>query len=186
MLSFDEIGDLFHNLQVSLNPAAYHGQLCGQACGGMRLGLEQLLNFTEELLGLEPEQVSLAEDEFQRYYQDLLGQLGGDDFSFQLCLPDDDLPLAERTRAFGIWCGHFLSGLGESGLSESHALSEEAAEVLQDFSALSHISAAVDGDDSEEVEFTELVEYVRVGVQLLYSELGQGQQHALDADVTYH
>src|SRR3546814_8517783 len=91
---------------------------------------------------------------------------------FDLLLPDDDVALVPRVRALGAWCDGFLFGLASRPGLDLKKLTEEAQEIIRDFTEFTQ--AAVGDDDDQNVEetaYTELVEYVRVGAQLLYMEL---------------
>lgn len=93
-----------------------------------------------------------------------------EDFNFQLLLPDDAIPLLERSRALAEWCGGYVMGLLESGLKEFDKLPEDAAEVAKDLVEISQLDPSADagGTDSD---LMQLEEYVRVGVQIIYAEL---------------
>jgi uncharacterized protein YgfB (UPF0149 family) len=83
-----------------------------------------------------------------------------------------DQPLAARTTALGQWCQGFLYGLGSSRIPDPEALPEQIGEIVRDLSAITQV--AVDEGESEETNessYTELVEFVRVGAQLLFDEL---------------
>jgi uncharacterized protein YgfB (UPF0149 family) len=89
-------------------------------------------------------------------------------------LPDDELPLAERLVSVGDWCANYLSGLGD-GMGAEFDISEDGKEALQDIASIGQISTDFDGDEESEEEgekdYLELVEYVRVAVQLIFSDL---------------
>jgi hypothetical protein len=114
--------------------------------------------------------------------------LSAADFVFEPLLPAAELVLSERVAALAAWCGGFLSGLGlggeelmqstmredTSGGAEHGTMPDTLAEVLADFSQISR--AGLDADDIEDAaqadfNLAELVEYVRVGVQLVFEEL---------------
>ncbi len=92
---------------------------------------------------------------------------------FQPLLPADDEPIGERTLALGEWCQGFLYGLGAGvAVPDPAALQGEAAEVLRDMTEITHVDVDPDDDaESNEAAYAELVEFVRVGVQLLYDHL---------------
>lgn len=109
-----------------------------------------------------------------------------EDFNFQLLLPDDDVPLMERSRALAEWCGGYVMGLLESGIKEFDKLPVDAAEVAKDLVEISQLDTLEDNSGSDS-DLMHLEEYVRVGVQILYAVLtnnndevsrtaGQGEQ----------
>jgi hypothetical protein len=91
---------------------------------------------------------------------------------FQLLLPDDDAPLAERAMALSQWCQGFLYGFGTGGAVPRDRLSGEVEEVLRDLTHISQASVETGADaEEEEQAYTEIIEYVRAGVQLIHDEL---------------
>ena len=93
-----------------------------------------------------------------------------EDFNFQLLLPDDDVPLLDRSRALAEWCGGYVMGLLESGIREFDTLPEDAAEVAKDLVEISQLDTSVENSGSDS-DLMHLEEYVRVGVQILYAVL---------------
>ena len=98
--------------------------------------------------------------------------LVGSDADFEPLLPDDDAPLAERADALSQWCQGFLYGLGSGTTSDPANVSTEAGEIIRDLTEITHVGVDADEQKEEnEVAFAEVVEFVRVGVQLLFVEL---------------
>ena len=91
---------------------------------------------------------------------------------FDPLLPDDDAALDERVDALSAWCQGFLYGFGSRPRPQPPAPSGEVAEVLADFAEISRGgSVGLEPMEIEEDAYTELVEFLRVGVQLVYDEL---------------
>jgi uncharacterized protein YgfB (UPF0149 family) len=91
-------------------------------------------------------------------------------FLFKPTLPDDELPLGDRLVAIGDWCSNYISGLGD-GMGDSFEFSEDGREALEDLTAIGQISVDFESDDEGERDYTELVEYVRLAVQVIFSDL---------------
>lgn len=89
-------------------------------------------------------------------------------YSFDLFLPDDKAPLNERAQALGEWCRGFLYGLGAGGSHQTWP--EECREIVQDLVEIARLDQDAEGE-ANEVALMELTEYVRVGAQLIHSEL---------------
>ena len=98
--------------------------------------------------------------------------LSGDAMAFTPFLPDDETDINLRAEALGRWCQGFLYGMAVRGLKNFTDLPAEVREILEDFSQISR-AAHESGDDDEQAEaaFVELVEYSRVGVQLVFDLL---------------
>lgn len=101
------------------------------------------------------------------------------DYNFQLLLPDDDIPLLERSRALAEWCGGYVMGLLESGLNEFDKLPQDAAEVARDLVEISQLDVSVEVSGSES-DLMQLEEYVRVGVQIIHTELTKKDDMTMD------
>ena len=70
----------------------------------------------------------------------------------------------------GEWCSNYLSGLAE-GMEDSFDVSEDGKEALSDLGAIGQISVDFETDDDGERDYTELVEYVRVAVQVVFTDV---------------
>jgi uncharacterized protein YgfB (UPF0149 family) len=110
--------------------------------------------------------------------------LVGNDADFAPLLPDDDTPLRERADALSLWCQGFLYGLGSGTTPDPGKVSSEAGEIIRDLTEITHVGVEADEENEEnEAAFAEVVEFVRVGVQLLFVELApaRGEASASDA-----
>ena len=179
-MTFDQLEELFYSLKINASPSAFHGFLCGRlTCGAVAIDL--LIEATTEWLALSEEQAEAADKDFRDFYEASLSNLGDISFLFKPTLPDDDLPLEERLIAVGEWCGNYISGLAE-GLGESFDLSDDGREALNDLSAIGQISADLESDDDGERDYTELVEYVRLAVQVIFTDLHPELDAELNSD----
>ena len=77
-----------------------------------------------------------------------------------------------RADALSLWCQGFLYGLGSGTTSDPGQVSLEAGEIIRDLTEITHVGVEADEETEEnEAAFAEVVEFVRVGVQLLFVEL---------------
>jgi len=132
--------------------------------------MQELIACSTQWLALKHEVAEAAEDPLRNFYESALTDLQDVTFIFQPLLPDDELPLAERLVAVGEWCSHYISGLGE-GIGAEFEVSSEGKEALQDMAAIGQISTEFDIDEDGERDYLELVEYIRVAVQLIFADL---------------
>ena len=123
-------------------------------------------------MGLNEEQGEAVENPLRDFYEEALTSLEDISFLFQPILPDDELPLPERLVAVGAWCSNYISGLGE-GMSAEFDVSEDAKEALQDIAAIGQISVDFETDDDGERDYAELIEYIRIAVQLIFTDFIQ-------------
>lgn len=152
--------------------AECHGTICGVLCAGADGNDIWLAHLMEEASGPEAALKNCRRDLLA--LRDLSRRLLQEGtLEFTPLLPDDETSLAERTAALGEWCQGFLFGLGLAGERlQLDTLPDEAGEVLRDMGQIAQAGFEGDADDDEdEAAYAEIVEYVRVGVQLLYEEL---------------
>ncbi len=164
-VSYDDIHEALLKSDLSGNASEVHGVLSGMLCMDVSLDPVQWLShfFGPELVHIEGD----SRDDLHRLFHQTRGQLVDFDFSFEPLLPDEEAPLEGRALALSDWCHGFLQGIGYSG--PSGAWPGECSEILQDFLEIVRLEATVTGE-TDETAFTELSEYVRVGVQVIRSE----------------
>lgn len=157
------------------NAGQSHGLLCGRLT---ILGAEGGSAWLKELLeGLEPHDASLGEC---RSMLDALGattyrQLAERRSEFSLLVPEDEESMSARTHALAQWCDGYLHGLVSDVHGEElkrRLAREPMSDIIRDFLEISRAGVDdADDDETNETAYTELVEYLRVAVQLAYEEL---------------
>lgn len=156
--------------------AQLHGHLCGLTCvlgtGAAGLWLAQAFEVSDQSgaapIGSKPT--------LERLAVDTADALEAGDMSLALLLPPDDEPLEERAASLAHWCQGFVHALHDAdpcAAQSGRAIkSDTAKEIIADFR---EISRAVFAEDETQIEaesaYAELVEYVRVGVQLIFEDL---------------
>ena len=166
MSRFEKLRAAFSALNVALDPAEWHGLLCGASAGGVRSPAAVV-----ELL--QTELAVAAEDALHSVLTDIAADAAADlarfDYGFQLLLPHDDRPLGERVQALAAWCQGFLAGLGQGG--GARGLGADAAAALDDLAAIGRADADLEDTEEDERDYAELVEYVRAAVLTIDAEL---------------
>lgn len=124
--------------------------------------------------GLHSHHLGLDEDGqlLQQLHRETLRQFGSGECDFYPLLPNDDEPLNQRTDALAEWCQSFLFGLAAGGIKDFSTLPDQVGEISRDlveFSQARHNS--LEEDEQDEFAHVELVEYIRVAVQLIFEEL---------------
>jgi uncharacterized protein YgfB (UPF0149 family) len=155
----------------AVRAAEAHGCLCGALCA-RRVYLPS--EWLEEILADPDDETSVDVDAgpLADLHERSGADLAGIEFEFSPLLPDDDVPIQERVAALGEWCQGFLYGFGSAGTIPPSALSEEVQEFIKDVAELTRVDAdGADDADAEEEAYAELVEYIRVGVQIVYDQL---------------
>jgi len=156
-----------------LAAAECHGVLCGVSCTRTRNIYAVWIDYlrgADELSRFAHEDIELPLRALERWTRDGLAR---DDCDFALLLPDDDAALDQRVAAFAAWCRGYLAGLGTAGIACMDGLGEDAREFIADLARFGALGGLPDGDEDDEHALTELVEYTRVGVLLVCTELGE-------------
>ena len=168
--TYDEFERVLRDARALPEPSEAHGTLAGALCSSRDYGLIEWLH--EILPDDSPEEEALQSSVLQNVYNSMVSTLVGNDADFEPLLPDDQAPLTQRADALSQWCQGFLYGLGSGATSDPGKVSVEAGEIIRDFTEITHVGVDADEENEEnEVAFAEVVEFVRVGVQLLFAEL---------------
>ncbi|MGK0674372.1 MAG: UPF0149 family protein [Halothiobacillaceae bacterium] len=174
MVEFERVDEALDDAAV--RAAEAHGVLAGMLCaaGGAELGAWWSNIRADESQVEVPEPV-------RELYTATVASLADVTGLFDLMLPEDDASLDERAEALHDWCRGFLYGYGVAGGLDPRKLPEEAAEVLRDIHQFAQASFDL-GEDAEEDEqaYSDLVEYLRVGVLLLHEVLHPRPEPAAD------
>jgi uncharacterized protein len=176
MASYTEIQRVLIEERSMTEAAEAHGTLAGSLCTAVSYRFEDWLL---EILPDGRAQADAAANALREVYARTAQALVGDDPAFDLLLPEEEQPIDARTAALARWCQGFLYGLGSRVIQDASGLPGDAGEVVRDLSEITRVG--VDGDDGEESNesaYTELVEFVRVGVQLVFAELEPVRGHS--------
>lgn len=168
--TYDELERVLRDARALPEPAEAHGILAGALCSSSDYGLLEWLH--EILPDDSPEGEALQTSVLQNVYDSMVRTLAGNEADFAPLLPDDEAPLSDRAEALSAWCQGFLYGIGSGAASDPAKVSTEAGEIIHDLTEITHVGVAADEQNEEnELAFAEVVEFVRVGVQLLFVEL---------------
>ncbi len=104
------------------------------------------------------------------FYPLTLLDLKDSNLGFQLLLPEDALPVADRTRALSEWCQGFLTGFAEAGKDIVSRLDEEGSDALWDFASIAQLEENPPESNDNEIHLSNLVEYVRMAVLNIFEQ----------------
>ena len=190
-MDFSEIDTVLERLGVIYAASESHGVLCGLLCVKGFISYDdwkQLLHDEQKSQAIWPDEgleqddnsatddhkVTITEDDWgllQDLYEETLRQLSDDNYGFYLLLPNDEQPLRLRTQALVEWCEGFLFGLGAGEIKDFAQLPDDVNEISHDLAEISRAYHEDETTEADEVAFAELVEYVRVGVLVVYEAL---------------
>jgi uncharacterized protein YgfB (UPF0149 family) len=189
-VTFAEVVRVLEGLGSSVPATEAHGCLVGALCTSPHYPMERWL---EEII---PDEERRNDDDSQQalrlLYADTLNALRGEELDFEVLLPDDDIALEARAGGLSQWCQGFLYGFGTGRADQvagKAALKQDELpgnvnEILNDLTHIGRAAVELDGDgdgESEEEAYAEVVEYVRVGVQLIHDELIPASAHRTDS-----
>lgn len=182
-ITYDELRQAVEKAGIQLSAAELHGAISGLVCTSSDRNLNSLWRVLLEDQAPEGDLADMA----VRIANQTASQLHERQMEFSPMLPDDDAALIDRAEELACWCQSFLAGMGASGNLNKDALGEQVGEIVLDFSRLAQAGFDEDDEDQDEAEnaFAEILEFVRVGAQLIYEELA-GSLDVPDAQTTLH
>jgi len=166
--AYEHIQQVLNQAHSLTDAAEAHGTLSGCLCSTVAY------RFEDWMLEILPEGSAdeAATGLLLELFQNTSVALGEAQMQFAPLLPDDEATIESRAAALGAWCQGFLYGLGTSSLTDAALLPGDIGEVVRDLTEITHVAAdSAESLESNEGAYTELVEFVRAGVQLLFDEL---------------
>jgi uncharacterized protein YgfB (UPF0149 family) len=177
LMEYQHLNQVLRSLGLTQGAAEYHGILCGMLCVSDQL---------PENLGLEAgmprnadaEELADAEGQVASLHDQCFEALRNPDMGFSPLLPDDDEGLGTRIDALAEWCQGFLFGLSSRPNLDLEHASPEIREAVSDLIQISRagLEPAEDeeGEEADEESYSELLEYVRTAVQMVFLEFHTG------------
>lgn len=164
--TYIEITTALKKIPSDFSAAQIHGYFCGLIC---LYNGKNSTAWKKRILGSKKNKE--AQETLQDLYETSYHQISEFSFEFDLLLPDDEGDINTRTEALGLWCQGFITGLAQENTRQQNT-SAEASETLNDIIEISQVSYGDIADtDEDESAYFELVEYVRLGVLMIYTEL---------------
>jgi len=149
------------------NTSELQGALCGLLCLNSQANRMTWFHaMFEDFAPSEEESLDLT-----ALFDDTVQALNSLDFDLQIDLPSDDAALSSRILALTDWCQGLLFGLATAGLSDDTVLSTDCQEYIADVVSIGQLSNDIEDAEADEANFEELVEYLRMGLFVLYGEL---------------
>ena len=173
-IHFHTVDDALRRLKAETDASEAHGVLCGMICA---TGRGDLQNWLSQIIGefeTYDETVRANIGLLEELHKQTLQQISNGNYALQLLLPHDDDNIQDRIDDLTFWCQGFLFGLTYGGVKDFSELPPEAREVVNDMLDMAQSSYET-GDDEDENEnaYAEIIEYLRIGVIVVYSELNK-------------
>ena len=183
---FEEVVESLSILTSLGSAAESHGLLCALLSADVSVRQEawvdSLLSEHIEPCNLEAQQ---AYRTLQRLFKATAEAFAADDFSLPLLLPEDEAPLGERIDHLAEWCQGYLTGLHLLGIVLKDNPNKDIQEALTDLLDISQVELTPEDekDAESEARYLELVEFVKVAVLTIATELRQLRELKQDATV---
>lgn len=183
-LRYDELAEALSHLGFTQNPAEYHGALCGALCVREPAEIDPLRLL--ETAAQSSDASAGAAQALHRLRGESAHAFTDSELGFAPLLPDDQEDLPQRVRALSAWCEGFLFGLSSGRALAMKHCSPEFKEIVKDFTEFTRAGVSEDEDmELEETAYAELVEYIRVGAQLIFLELHERAPDAARASTVH-
>jgi uncharacterized protein YgfB (UPF0149 family) len=169
---YDDVARLLHEAGVSTGASEAHGIITGVLCApdGARVAWQTLI-LGRKFKGGQETSAALSQ-QLAALHRSTYAHLNGVECDFAPLLPGDGHGLAEQIEGLSDWCRGYLYGLHAGGVQDAQALSGDAGEIVRDITRISEAELDTTLADEEETRaLVEIVEYLRVGVQLVFEEL---------------
>ena len=146
-----------------------HGLLTGLACRGFSA---QHIGNKMYMFELDSGQDSAS---LQALYELVQQDLESDALVFDLMLPNDDESAFRRADEIANWCSGFAQGFCHDGDMSVLQKTGPVKEMFDDIMSIARIQADLSDDEAgrhrEDRALTEIEQYLRVGIQLIYEEM---------------
>lgn len=186
--AFDDFSYVLAQADTPTSPSELHGVLSGLVCVEHRLNGGSWLDIILKRMGSHARLDSSKHQEMVLGLYDVIcRQIGGFEEEFQLLLPSENRPLAERAKALSNWCQGFLYGFALGGDPIDDETSDVVHEAVRCISEIAQL-------DFNQIEITEMdgvayegvIEFITNSVPLIYSSLtGYLEDDIEDASSNY-
>lgn len=173
---YEEVAAYLQPVELLLSPSELHGLICGYICGAGQADWQIFSRLLTVELDLEQLPEAIIEP-LQQLFNFSEKQLKQASVQIDILLPDDQTPISTQVLAFTQWVAGFLHGIAQTGIDETKWQSVEAKEGLEDLTKICEIDVE-QVSEQDDFDFNEVIEYVKVVVLTLYTEL-----HPLPANI---
>lgn len=143
-----------------------HGLLSGLLCGGADTHepWQGFLDATGVFVGFDPQLLD-------SWWQQIREALSAAEFSYQLPLLDEEIPLTERTEALSQWCRGYRESFNSALARLGGEVSQDTSELIEHLGLITEVGCDERQDlEEQERALTELGEYLRLGACLSFLE----------------
>jgi uncharacterized protein YgfB (UPF0149 family) len=170
-ITYQQLSERLHALKMLVVADTLHGAIIGLACAGLSPNDDGwFVQLSESIGGIS---IDSHDEMLVALYTICVQELADSDCGFQPLIPDGDEFLSVRAKALANWTEAFIAGFAYI----KRPLSAEDEDVLRDITAISRLDDDKDYNNpaeanSNEADFMELCEYLRLAVIELYCLVG--------------
>ncbi|MCR9278012.1 MAG: UPF0149 family protein [Pseudomonadaceae bacterium] len=184
-----ELESMAASTTLHITTAELHGAACGIAASG--IDPEWAPHRLVELLGVD---AVVGEGQLIEFFTASLLALDAPTMTFEPLVGADEDPLADRMESLAAFSASFIAGFGAGVGKIDDSLDSEVTELISDLAAISQVETDIDALEENEVDFSELLEFVRVAVVLVRAHALSGSlsgdaaisQRGDDEEPRYH
>ncbi len=173
MIPYQPFAEHLKKLQVLASPSELQAHAAGMLCVNGQMDFKLWSSWVVNEYCVDGQAGAGLDVVLSAVFDHTKALLSQDDFSFELLLPDNEPSMAARLAVLSDWVSTFLSALGVAGYSGKEQVSQEVVEFVADLDKIARVEQDADDTEGEELDFMEIVEYVRTGVMMLSTELNQ-------------
>lgn len=178
MPHYQKVNAIFNSADHLPSAAEAHGLICGFICAGNKMDGRSWL---DPILGSaqneDKEILASCKLILLELYEISCIKLQSFDFDFELLLPDDEQSLQCRAEALSHWCQGFIIAINRAGINEADMRTQDAKEALKHIFEISKLNYdTIDVTEKDEQAYAEVMEYVRMAVLMVYSEIAVEQE----------
>lgn len=172
MPTYQALEQALSKTKLKLNPSQVQGIICGILCGPADYSTSAWENLVTG--GKESAE---AHHLLQNLYEATEIELNEFLFDLQLVLPDDEENLTLRAEALTLWCQGVLTGLKLVQIPIEARPKGDVTEAINDLIEIAKMNyEEVVANEEDEAAYTELVEFVRMAVILIYQSMHENDQ----------
>ena len=174
-MDFDKLDGLRKSASIDMSLPETHGGICSQICFQSD-SFEEFIPLDKSDDGATVSvQIATYRKALQRIIETDSNRLHAGDLSFELFIPGESSSIQERAEALSIWCQGFMDGvsflLTEHDLKIDQVENNESFEIIEDFTQISKLDSHSTSEEvDDELALMELIEFVRLSVQMIYDE----------------
>lgn len=165
--TYTELTNALESTESTFLVAQVHGYICGILCA-----TSGKVDNSWQKIVLGDNKSRAARELLQQVFETSYHLISEFSFEFMLVLPDDKLDINIRTEALGSWCQGFLAGLKQYNVPVENREPSEITDTLNDITEIAQVNYGdLKSNDEDETAYFELVEYVRLGVLMIFHEM---------------